>query len=121
MKQPARMHRASLLVSAIALTAGVITAGGCATGPQGAFSGAGLGAATGAIIGSVFGSAGAGAAIGAAAGGLSGAVIGDQNERNARNSYNRRPYVVENNYYYDRSPYNRPYRHRDRYRRRHGG
>jgi len=44
-------------------------------------------------IGSLSGDAGKGAAAGAVIGGIGGAVIGDQNERNERNSgYNDRNY-----------------------------
>lgn len=104
---------AALIVAAVGLF-------GCANGGQGAISGAGIGAAGGAIIGAIFGEPGAGAAIGAVAGSVTGGVIGDQNQRREREALYARPAVVERHYYYDQ-PAERPYRHRDRYLRRHGG
>lgn len=99
----------------------VVTLGGCANGPEGAFSGAALGAAGGAIIGSIFGEPGAGAAIGAASGALAGGVIGDQNSRRDRRARQTpAPAVIERHYYYDAPPPD-PYHHRDRYLKRRGG
>lgn len=78
------------------LTAGVlgsllaIGTVGCNNAGEGALSGAALGSLAGLGIGSLYGEAGKGAAIGAIAGGVSGAVMGDQNERNARYHHNRR-------------------------------
>ncbi len=98
-----------------------LTLGGCANGPQGAFSGAALGAAGGAIIGSIFGEPGAGAAIGAASGALAGGVIGDQNaRRDQRALHSPAPAVIERHYYYDAPPPD-PYVQRDRYLKRRGG
>lgn len=92
---------------------------GCNNAASGGLSGAGLGAGAGAIIGSLYGSAGTGAAIGAVAGGLSGAVIGDQNERNARygggTSYAAPAYYSPPAYsevrYYDYRPYRPAHSH----------
>ncbi|RMH28698.1 MAG: hypothetical protein D6693_03430 [Planctomycetota bacterium] len=115
-------HAKRSLAAAAGLTLLAVTTGGCANGPEGAFSGAALGAAGGAIIGSVFGAPGAGAAIGASSGALAGGVIGDQNARRDRRAYVRPtpPRVIERHYYYDAPPPD-PYHARDRYRRRHGG
>lgn len=101
------------------LLAGALVTGGCGNALEGGLAGAGLGAGGGAIIGSLFGSAGLGAAAGAVGGALIGGVLGDQNERNARNaaarSYNDggyRSYTTTRTY--ERS-YDRPH---DRYERR---
>lgn len=74
---------------ALIIAAGLSTA--CNNAGEGALSGAGVGAVAGLIIGSTVGDPGAGAAIGAAIGGAGGAVIGDQNERNARRHYDPHP------------------------------
>ncbi len=60
---------------------------GCSSAGEGAVSGAGLGALTGLVLGSFSGNAGEGALIGTTVGAVAGGVIGDQNERNARYSY----------------------------------
>ncbi len=111
---------APFAVPVIAASA-MLTLGGCANGPEGAFSGAALGAAGGAIIGSIFGEPGAGAAIGAASGALAGGVIGDQNARRDRRALDsRQPAVIERHYYYEAPPPD-PYGNRDRYLKRRGG
>lgn len=117
----ARIHSALVrLATCAALTLSAVGLIGCANAGQGAISGGGIGAASGAIIGSVFGEAGAGAAIGAVAGAIAGGVIGDQNERRQREALYAQPAVIER-HDYDDQPAERPYYHRDRYLRRHGG
>jgi len=63
---------------------GALILGGCDNAGQGLFTGAALGAASGTALGSLSGDAGEGAIIGTIVGDLGGAIIGDQNERNAR-------------------------------------
>lgn len=116
--------RAALGAGLLVVVAGLT---GCNNAASGGLSGAGLGAGAGAIIGSLYGNAGTGAAIGAVAGGLSGAVIGDQNERNARYAggggapyassgsvYYSQPAYTETQYYYHR-PYRPVYSHTTTY------
>ncbi|MEM1165578.1 MAG: glycine zipper domain-containing protein [Planctomycetota bacterium] len=109
--------RRSLLAVSCVIAAG-LAVGGCNNAAEGAFSGAALGAGSGAAIGSFSGNAGQGAAIGAIAGALGGAIIGDQNERNAR--YHQRggyygPQHPSNAYYqqppysHQPDPYQQPY------------
>jgi uncharacterized protein YcfJ len=64
----------------------LVGASGCNNAGEGAVSGAALGALSGLAIGSLSGDAGKGAIIGTVAGAVGGAVLGDQNERNNRNS-----------------------------------
>ncbi len=83
------MNKAQMVKRAVVAASGaglLLVSTGCSNAGEGALSGAALGALGGLAIGSVTGSAGAGAVIGAVAGGVGGAVIGDQNERNERNS-----------------------------------
>lgn len=57
---------------------------GCNNAGEGFFSGAAFGSLVGMGLGSLSGDMGKGAAAGALLGGLGGAIMGDQNQRNAR-------------------------------------
>lgn len=96
------MTRSTTLKTALAVLAlaGAPALTGCSSAGEGAVSGAGIGALTGLVFGAFSGNEGDGALIGATVGAVAGGVIGDQNERNARNAQRQHTTVV----YRDQEP-----------------